>query len=130
MKDLIKELDRWFSMYIRLQYADDNGWVACYTCVTMVNWKYIQNGHFAKRGNKSLRFDEENCKPQCKDCNEYKDGCEKTFALRLDQEYYKGKAEELMRRAREEEHLTHAEVEEKIAYYKGEVKRLRNEKGL
>ena len=71
LSGLIEDADAIFSQYIRLKYADSNGIVRCYTCNIAKHWTLMQCGHFAKRGNLLLRYDERNCRPQCQGCNEF-----------------------------------------------------------
>lgn len=73
-KVLKKELDDIFSKYIRLLYSDKNGNTKCVTCGILLPWIQIQNGHYESRQYLSLRFDEQNCHPQCVGCNIFKRG--------------------------------------------------------
>ena len=43
---LIKELDKWFSYYVRLKNSDKNGYCRCISCGKIFFWKDIQNGHY------------------------------------------------------------------------------------
>jgi hypothetical protein len=86
VKILTDDLDIIFSQLIRLKEADNNGMVKCFTCDEVKHYKDMQCGHFVKRGHMGTRFSEKNCRPQCKDCNEHKDGNEKVFAERLESE--------------------------------------------
>ena len=57
---LKKELDKWFSLYIRLREANEFGMVQCFTCGIVRGYKDgMQNGHFQSRKHLSTRFDEE-----------------------------------------------------------------------
>lgn len=85
---LKKKLDEVFSLYIRLKYADSNGLVKCFTCGTYKPYKGggtigIQNGHYWSRKDNAVRFDEDNCRPQCYQCNVLKKGNYPIFAVRL-----------------------------------------------
>jgi hypothetical protein len=71
---LKKELDIIFSLYIRQKYADENGNVECYTCGAIKPIKSMQNGHFWSRSHLSVRWDEDNCRPQDAGCNIFKHG--------------------------------------------------------
>lgn len=97
---LKKELDKWFSLYIRHKYADEQGQVRCYTCGATKAIKEIQNGHFVSRSALSLRYDERNCRAQCKGCNIFGKGRVATFGFKLEQEQ-KGIVAELYRKAQE-----------------------------
>lgn len=66
---LVKKLDKVFSEWLRRSYADEDGNVSCYTCGEVMNWKYIQNGHFFTRGRQNTRWLSENCRPQDYRCN-------------------------------------------------------------
>lgn len=80
---LKKELDTIFSQYIRQKYADENGYVKCYTCSTVKHWKEMQNGHWIPRNNLATRFSEENCRVQCVGCNMFQKGRPDVFAVNL-----------------------------------------------
>ena len=69
LSNLIDDLDFVFSRYIRLKYADENGYVKCFTCPEFLFWKEIENGHYVSRSNQATRFLEDNCRPQCGFCN-------------------------------------------------------------
>ena len=68
----IDTLDIEFSRFVRLLNADSNGEVKCYTCHRVEDWKEIENGHFIPRKHKALRFELDNCRPQCNVCNQFK----------------------------------------------------------
>ena len=129
---LKKELDKWFSLYIRLREATDyEGLVQCFTCGVVRHYKEgMQNGHFQSRKHLSTRFDEENCQVQCVKCNVYSWGEQYKFSLALDGKYGEGKAEELQYLARTTLKISRVEYEEKISYYKSLVDKLKKERGI
>jgi hypothetical protein len=86
LTELIEIADDYFSKLVRLSNADDNGIVKCYTCDAEMRWQEAQCGHYIKRGNLFLRYDHRNCRVQCKDCNEYKDGNMAEYTSRLELE--------------------------------------------
>jgi len=127
---LKKELDKWFSLYIRLRDSE-NGLIQCFTCGTVKNYKSgMQNGHFQSRSHLATRFCEINCQPQCVGCNMFKQGEQYKFALALDAKYGEGTAEELQYKARQTIKLSRIDYEEKISYYKLAVENLKKEKGI
>lgn len=67
-KNAMSLADTYFSRYIRLKHSE-RGKCTCYTCGTIKPIKEVDNGHYMKRGHKSTRFHENNCRPQCKVCN-------------------------------------------------------------
>ena len=127
---LKKELDKWFSLYIRLK-SSENGLVQCFTCGCVKHYNQgMQNGHFQSRGFLSTRFNEKNCQPQCVGCNMFKQGEQFRFAMNLDAKYGEGTAQELEYLARTIVKFTRVDYEEKIAYYKSTVEKLKNDKGI
>jgi hypothetical protein len=83
----MQEADKVYSEYIRLSWAGDNGLVACYTCSKIYHWRHLDCGHFIKRQFTALRFNNINCKPQCKNCNNFLQGNDAEFERRLIAEY-------------------------------------------
>jgi hypothetical protein len=128
---LKKELDKWFSLYIRLREATDEGLVQCFTCGNVNSYKVgMQNGHFMSRQFMSTRYDEQNCQVQCVGCNMFKFGEQFKFSLALDYKYGKGTAEELLHKSRQINKMNSKDFEEKISYYKSFVEKLLKDKGL
>ena len=80
-------LDREFSIYIRKSKANYTGYLSCYTCGLRLHWKEAQCGHFIRRGNSVTRFNTINCKPQCRVCNEIKNGMPESFEENLREDY-------------------------------------------
>lgn len=83
---LIKEADAVYSQWLRKSQADANGMVCCFTCNAVLRWQDAQCGHYIKRGNLFLRFDQRNTKIQDKSCNEYKAGNYLEYTKRLESE--------------------------------------------
>ena len=128
---LKKELDKWFSLYIRLREANEYGMCQCFTCGIVRHYKEgMQNGHFQSRKHLSTRFDEENCQVQCGSCNMFKQGEQYKFSIYLEYAYGEGKAEELESLARTIAKFSRVDYEDKIAYYKSYVEKLKKEKGI
>tara|TARA_R100001594_G_scaffold135352_1_gene177024 strand:- start:229 stop:636 length:408 start_codon:yes stop_codon:yes gene_type:complete len=128
---LKKELDKYFSLYIRLRDSNEYGMVQCFTCGIVKEYnKGMQCGHFQSRSHLATRFDEQNCQPQCVGCNMFKQGEQYKFALQLDGKYGKGTAEELMYLSKTTLKISRVDYEEKISYYKNIVNKLKKEKGI
>ena len=127
---LKKELDKWFSLFIRLREATDTGLCQCFTCGKVDHYKNMQNGHFQSRRFLPTRFDEENCQVQCPACNVFRYGEQYKFGLALDGKYGEGTAEELEHLARTTIKIGRIDYEEKISYYKILVEKLRKEMGI
>lgn len=126
---LKKELDKWFSLYIRLRDCNEYGMVQCITCKSIKYYKSgMQNGHFQSRSHLATRFCEMNCQPQCVGCNMFKQGEQYKFALALDSKYGEGTAQELQFKAKQTIKLSRIDYEEKISYYKNLVNKIKKEK--
>ena len=130
---LKKELDKWFSLFIRLRSANEYGYCQCFTCGKVGHYKTggMQNGHFQSRKHLATRFSEDgNCEVQCIKCNIFDSGQQYIFSLRLDEKYGEGRAQELQFLARTTLKISRVEYEEKISYYKNLVKNLKEEKQI
>lgn len=128
---LKKELDKIFSLFIRIRGANDYGLVQCFTCGVVKHYKKgMQNGHFQSRRFMATRYDEENCQIQCVKCNMFEQGQQYRFGLALDGKYGEGTADELLYLAHKIVKFTRVDYEEKISYYKNAVDNLKKEKGI
>ena len=60
----IDKADKWFSIYIRLRDANNEGICSCITCGKMFLWKNVDCGHYVKRQFQGTRFNEKNSHAQ------------------------------------------------------------------
>ena len=127
---LKKELDKWFSLYIRLKDATDEGMVQCFTSGRVYHYKSIHAGHFMSRKSLSTRWNETNVQPQSAADNLFGQGEQYKFGLALDAKYGEGTAEELQFKSRQIKKFTRVDYEDLISYYKSLVKNLKEEKGI
>ena len=128
---LKKELDKWFSLYIRLRDANEYGYTQCFTCGIVRGYKDgMQNGHFQSRKHLATRFHENNCQVQCVKCNMYSQGEQFKFGINLDAKYGEGTAEELEFLAKTTMKFSRADYECEISYYKNLVENLKEEKEI
>tara|TARA_R100001244_G_scaffold98285_1_gene73412 strand:+ start:491 stop:901 length:411 start_codon:yes stop_codon:yes gene_type:complete len=128
---LKKELDKWFSLFIRLRDATPEGLVQCFTCNKVSHYKTgMQNGHFQSRKHLTTRWDLKNCQVQCAACNVFRYGEQYKFAINLDAKYGEGTSEELQILAKQTWKISRVEYEDFSAYYKSIVEKLKKEKGI
>ena len=127
---LKKELDKWFSLYIRLRNATDEGMVQCFTSGRVYHYKQMHAGHFMSRRHLATRWCEINVQPQSPADNLFGQGEQYKFGLNLDLKYGEGTAEELQYKARQTVKLSRVDYEEEISYYKEPVNNLKKEKGI
>lgn len=126
---LIKELDAWFSRYIRLKYSDSRGYCRCISCGKVYFWKEIQNGHYMSRRYMSTRFSEDNCRPQGVECNIFNQGAIQMYRRALIKEIGEQRVDLIEVRARQEnKNWSLFELKQLIEYYKKEVEKLLDEK--
>ena len=93
---LKKELDKVFSLYIRLRNATPQGIIKCYTCGKLGHYKKgMHAGHFQSRKHLATRWHEENVQVQCYRCNIHLSGNTYTFGKLLDVRVEEGTAEKL-----------------------------------
>ena len=127
---LKKELDKWFSLFIRLRQSEE-GLCQCFTCGKVDHYKRMQNGHFQSRRFMATRYSEDgNCEVQCVACNMFRGGEQYKFALNLDAKYGEGTAEDLESLARTIVKFTRVDYEDNISYYKSTVEKIKKEKGI
>ena len=117
---LVKKLDTVFSQYIRRSNADNNGYCTCVTCNKTFHWKEIQAGHFMSRKHYSIRWSEENVKPQCVACNVYRAGEQYKYSIFLGSEL----ANVLYLKSKELVKFTNYELEDMINDYSDKLKKL------
>jgi hypothetical protein len=127
---LKKELDKWFSLYIRLRDANEYGMVQCFTSGRVYHYKKIHAGHFMSRRHLATRWCETNVQPQSAADNLFGQGEQFKFGINLDGKYGEGTAEELQYKSQTTLKISRVEYEEKISYYKSLVDKLKKEKGI
>ena len=127
---LKKELDKWFSLYIRLRDATIDGMVMCITSKRLYYYKNIHAGHFISRRHLATRWCELNVAPQSAADNLFGQGEQYKFGIELDAKHGEGTALELQEKSRQTVKISRAEYEDKISYYKLLVKNLKKEKGI
>ena len=127
---LKKELDKWFSLFIRLRDSTDEGMVQCFTSGRIYHYKNIHAGHFISRKRLSTRWCEVNVQAQSAADNLFGQGEQYKFGLNLDAKYGEGTAEELEFKSRLTLKMSRVDYEEKIGYYKELVNNLKKEKGI
>ena len=129
------DLDKWFSVYIRLRDADDNGNCRCCSCTKEGFWKEMDAGHFIPRQNKSTRYHEKNVFAQCRKCNRFYNGNPAGYAKFLLGHFPPSNPDhsildELIQLSHQAKKWTQTEINELRDYYKNEAIKLSKEKGL
>lgn len=115
---LEKELDRVFSIFIRMRDSNEDGDAVCFTCGKADKWVNMDNGHYISRAHRSTRWNELNCHIQCKRCNIFMHGNYPSYALNLTRVFGAGVLEELSALKNITTRFTASDLEELIAKYR------------
>jgi hypothetical protein len=113
-----------FSKYIRLKYADKNGYVICYTCGRKMRWQESDAGHGASGRGNAILFNEKFVRPQCIRCNIFLKGNYDVFHAKLIKEYGPGILDEINKLKKTIKKFTQSELKELYEHYKKEVEKL------
>lgn len=86
-QELILDLDRVVSRYLRLREMDKDGKCQCFTCTSRREWNKVHAGHFISRTHLGLRWDlTYNLRVQCPICNVQLHGNYVSFKMNLEAE--------------------------------------------
>ena len=121
LSKLKKELDKWFSLYIRLRNASKDGIVECWTCGKTAHYKKMHAGHFMSRKHHATRWNEDNVQVQCPKCNLFGQGEQYTFGKLLDVRVDDGTADKLKELSKTVVKFMRCDYEELIKKYKEKV---------
>lgn len=126
----LKTADKWFSKFIRIRDADENGIIICISCGKPVHWTKADAGHFIKRQFKSLRYNEKNVNGQCRKCNWLLQGNDINYAKGLVKKYGEGILDELLATKNRTLPLGRFELKHIADYYRMKFNQLKKLKGL
>jgi len=118
---LIKDLDKVFSLYIRLRNSDQNGTVECYTSGKLMHYKDAHAGHFISRRHLSTRWNEINVQVQSVGENLFNQGNAPVFAQRLLKEFGEDIVDKLILESKRPFLLGAVDLEMMIEDYKSRV---------
>ncbi len=90
---------KWFSEWIRLRDAGQDGRAQCITCQRSDHWRTMDAGHFLTRAKESTLFDERNVSCQCKGCNRFQGGKFYEHGHAVDRKFGPGTREALEKKA-------------------------------
>ena len=116
VSELVIDLDRVYSRWLRLANMGKDLKCDCYTCGARVMWTKAQCGHMISRSHLGLRWEPINTKVQCAGCNIGLHGNIEEFRKRLDLER-PGTSEWLTDTSREVYSPTKDELKQKLFEY-------------
>ena len=108
---LIKRLDKVTSEYVRRKDAGSDGNVTCYTCGCRRHWKNMDCGHFIRRRYLNTRWDLNNLKPQCPNCNRNLGGNYAVYTMKMMSELGETEYARLWNKAYSAKKITTPELE-------------------
>jgi hypothetical protein len=123
VSELKIDMDRVFSMWLRLSAAGKDLKCECFTCGVRKDWKVMQCGHFISRKESALRYELDNNKVQCKYCNVDLRGNLEVYAQNLERDK-KGIVEYLNEQAREVTSLSRSDLKELLTLYQFKLTQL------
>ena len=96
INQLVADLDKVFSIFIRLRDLNNEDVSFCVTCGKPMTLKTSQCGHFISRRHFATRWEEKNCAAQCYACNMHNQGKQYEFGLAIDNRFGVGTAQKLL----------------------------------
>ena len=126
----LKTADTWFSRYIRVRDANQQGRCKCITCNKVDTYKAMDAGHFISRRYLSTRFDDQNVHAQCVRCNQYGSGEQYIHALEIDLLYGVGTKDAIYAKSKELIKYTKQDLMDLARIYKQKYIEACESKGL
>lgn len=127
-KRLIKELDKYYSIYVRYSASDKNGYTTCYTSGIKLPWRQLDAGHWQSRRYQQTRWDLDNIRPQSRFDNRNLGGNYKVYTPKLTAELGITKVEEIKFKAHNGGKMTTMDMEEKLMEIKKKLNDLIKER--
>lgn len=129
---LKKDLETVFNTFIRLRDTEMSQGKKFFTCISCGHPKELTEmhaGHYwPAGGHEAVRFDEDNVHGQCRHCNFYKHGNEKSYRSRLIKKIGQKAFDVLELRAHNKSKMMRFEVDLLIRTYKEKIENLKSGK--
>jgi len=113
-----------FSKYLRMKYANGNGYCACYTCGEVKHYKELQAGHLLDGRNNAILFEWNCVRPQCYRCNCILNGNKEEYIPKFIRECGEEEFARLKRLKQTTVKFSIADLEEKIELFKAKIKEI------
>ena len=120
--DLVQQLDKVFSQFIRLRDAGKDGYTKCISCGSYFKPELIQAGHYFSRRHMATRWDEDNVHAQCVFCNCHQHGNLKEYKPNLIEKIGQANFARLEIASKTIKHWSAEELKILIKYYTAKVK--------
>jgi hypothetical protein len=123
-------LDKVFSIYIRLRDADDDGFCTCCSSGKRQHWKDMDCGHFISRRHLATRWEDMNCHAQSRGDNRFNQGNALGYSRFLLKKYGPNALDDLERMKNRPFKITQFEINNMVKYYREKIQELKKQKGL
>jgi hypothetical protein len=127
------DLWKWFSIFIRLRDANDDGVCKCCTCGKYAFWKggIMQAGHGVSRNHWGVKYNERNVSAQCSECNaKHIGGGRQAEYMQFVNKKYGPDTWDILQASRDGKKYTESEIKIATIYYRQEAQKLAKLKGL
>ena len=122
--------DHWFSIYIRLRDANDEGYCRCIVSGEWVHWMDCDAGHFISRREKATKYHERNVHAQKRCSNRFKAGEQFIYGQNLDKLYGAGTAAHLHIASKQTRRFEQFELDAMGKHYQHTAEQTAKAKGL
>lgn len=121
-KQLVKDLDKVFSLYIRQRDTGAFGTFICCSCGKRKIFEQSDAGHFINRRWMATRWREDNVHGQCRSCNRFDEGNAVGYTMFMIDKYGRDHVEYLQGLKNAGQKFTTTELELMIQDYKNRIK--------
>lgn len=128
--DLVKKLDKVFSLYIRLRDTSPSGFFRCISCGQVKPFAKADCGHYHSRKHMATRFSELNCNAECSSCNRFSSDHLHYYRENLIKKIGERRFALLEIEKNRTKQWSDFELEQLILYYRALCLKLKEEKGL
>ncbi len=128
--DLVANLDKAFSRYVRLRDAMPGGCFRCISCGRIKPLEQADCGHYHSRRHMSTRWDEDNAHAECRACNRFRADHMIGYRENLIRKIGQMRFDKLEWKAAQTKRWSDFELIELTKYYKVLGDKLSKEKGI
>lgn len=128
--DLVRKLDKVFSLYIRLRDTMPGGVFRCIACGQIKPFEQADCGHYFSRTHMATRYSELNCHAECRHCNRFRadhlDGYRRNLVAKIGTKMF----DLLTMQHNQTVKYSDFELQELIKVYQDKAKEIKKKKGL
>lgn len=122
---LIAEADTLFSYIVRLEPADERGFITCFVTGVKVPWRESDAAHFVNRQHMNTRYDRMNVHATTVESNRFDDNHKDQYRKKMLEVYGLIRVDKLEARGRSLQKYSRSDLGDLIKAFKLQVKKLR-----